>query len=86
MVVVDEHADGASEAGVGPGDAPQNSGPSVPPTLPTGLADIVAQLAQARELKAKLTEKPRIFIENPNPCTIAIVPGSVAIAYRTSHR
>jgi hypothetical protein len=30
--------------------------------------------------------KPRIFIENPNPCTIAIVPGSLAIAYRTSHR
>jgi hypothetical protein len=30
--------------------------------------------------------KPRIFIENPNPYTIAIVPGSVAIAYRTSHR
>jgi hypothetical protein len=30
--------------------------------------------------------KPRIFIENPNPCTIAIVPGSVATAYRTSHR
>jgi hypothetical protein len=30
--------------------------------------------------------KSRIFIENPNPCTIAIVPGSVAIAYRTSHR
>jgi hypothetical protein len=32
------------------------------------------------------TVKPRIFIENLNPCTIAIVPGSVAIAYRTSHR
>jgi hypothetical protein len=30
--------------------------------------------------------KPQIFIENPHPCTIAIVPGSVAIAYRTSHR
>jgi hypothetical protein len=30
--------------------------------------------------------KPQIFIENPNPCTIAIVPGSVAIAYRMSHR
>jgi hypothetical protein len=30
--------------------------------------------------------KPRIFMENPNPCTIAIIPGSVAIAYRTSHR
>jgi hypothetical protein len=31
------------------------------------------------------TVKPQIFIENPNPYTIAIVPGSVAIAYRTSH-
>jgi hypothetical protein len=30
--------------------------------------------------------KPRIFIENPNPCTFTVVPGSVAIAYRTSHR
>jgi hypothetical protein len=30
--------------------------------------------------------KPRIFIENPNPCTLVIVSGSVAIAYRTSHR
>jgi hypothetical protein len=30
--------------------------------------------------------KPQIFIENPNPCTIAIVLGLVAIAYRTSHR
>jgi hypothetical protein len=30
--------------------------------------------------------KPRIFKENPNHCTIMIVPGSVAIAYRTSHR
>jgi hypothetical protein len=30
--------------------------------------------------------KPWIFIENPNPCTIAIVPESVAIAYRMSHR
>jgi hypothetical protein len=30
--------------------------------------------------------KPRIFLENPDPCTIAIVPGSMAIVYRTSHR
>jgi hypothetical protein len=30
--------------------------------------------------------KPQVFIETPNHCTIAIVPGSVAIAYRTSHR
>jgi hypothetical protein len=38
-------------------------------------------------LKRRATNvKPWIFIENPNPCTIAIVPGSVAIAYRTSHR
>jgi hypothetical protein len=29
---------------------------------------------------------PQISIENLNPCTFAIVPGSVAIAYRTSHR
>jgi hypothetical protein len=41
---------------------------------------------EPEELLAKLSVKPRIFIENPNPCTIAIVPGSVAIAYRTSHR
>jgi hypothetical protein len=38
------------------------------------------------ELGAGVPVKPRIFVENPNPCTIAIVPGSVAIAYRTSHR
>jgi hypothetical protein len=37
-------------------------------------------------LQQEQAVKPRIFIENPNPCTIAIVPGSVAIAYRTSHR
>jgi hypothetical protein len=35
---------------------------------------------------ATVVVKPRIFIENPNPCTIAIVPGSVAIAYSTSQR
>jgi hypothetical protein len=57
MVVVDEHADGTSEAGAGTRDAPQNPGPSVPPTLPTGGADIVVQLAQVRELKAKLAEE-----------------------------
>jgi hypothetical protein len=40
---------------------------------------------ECSQLKRVFVE-PRIFIENPNPCTIAIVPGSVAIAYRTSHR
>jgi hypothetical protein len=39
-----------------------------------------------RKGKGRMSVKPRIFVENPNPCTIAIVPGSVAIAYRTSHR
>jgi hypothetical protein len=37
-------------------------------------------------LRGGAAVKPRIFIENPNPCTIAIVPGSVATTYRTSHR
>jgi hypothetical protein len=59
VVVVDEHADDANEAGVGAGDAPQNPGSSVPPTAPTGGADIAAQLAQARELEAKLAEEYR---------------------------
>jgi hypothetical protein len=39
-----------------------------------------------RKGKGRMSVKPRIFVENPNLCTIAIVPGSVAIAYRTSHR
>jgi hypothetical protein len=31
-------------------------------------------------------KRPRIFgEENPSPCTFAIVPGSVAIAYRSHH-
>jgi hypothetical protein len=42
------------------------------------------RIGPRKELKSCV--KPRIFIENPNPCTIAIVPGSVAITYRTSHR
>jgi hypothetical protein len=32
MVVTDEHADGTNRAGAGDGDAPQNPGPSAPPT------------------------------------------------------
>jgi hypothetical protein len=44
-------------------------------------------LAEALEqVESRVHVKPQIFIENPNPCTIAIVPGSVAITYRTSHR
>jgi hypothetical protein len=59
------NATNAAEAGdgevpPGPGTGPrQGAGPSAPPSsLPTG-ADINAQLAQARELEAKLTEEYR---------------------------
>jgi hypothetical protein len=56
VVAVDEHANSANQAGAGTGDAPQNLGPSAPPTSPTGGADIVPQLAQARELETKFAE------------------------------
>jgi hypothetical protein len=67
VVVVDDQADGANAAGAGDGEAlrnpgasvPQNPGPSAPPTSPARGADINAQLAQARELEAKLAEEYR---------------------------
>jgi hypothetical protein len=59
VVVVDDHANGANGAGAGDGDAPQNSGPSAPPALPTRIVGIKAQLAQVRELEAKLVEEYR---------------------------
>jgi hypothetical protein len=35
---------------------------------------------------AQIVKRPWIFgEENPSPCTFAIVPGSVAIAYRSHH-
>jgi hypothetical protein len=57
VVVTDKHAEGTNGAGVGDGDTPQNSGTSVPPTSLTGGIGINAQLAQARELEAKLAEE-----------------------------
>jgi hypothetical protein len=65
VVVVDDQVDDTSVAGTGDGQAPQNLGtniqrnprPSAPPTLPARGADINVQLAQARELEAKLTEE-----------------------------
>jgi hypothetical protein len=54
----------------------------------------VGKVAYKLELPPKLTgvhpvfhvKRPRIFgEENPSPCTFAIVPGSVAIAYRSHH-
>jgi hypothetical protein len=67
VVVADDQADGTNAAGAGDGEAPQNPGasvprnpgPSAPPTSPARGADINAQLAQARELKAKLAEEYR---------------------------
>jgi hypothetical protein len=61
VVVVDDQADDANGAGASDGDDPQNSGSSAPPNLgpsaPTGGMGINAQLAQARELEAKLAEE-----------------------------
>jgi hypothetical protein len=64
VVAVGDEVDSATSATAGdrepprdPGvSAPWNPGPSVPPTSPTGGADIKVQLAQARELEAKITE------------------------------
>jgi hypothetical protein len=65
VVVVDDQASDTNMTGAGDGEAPQNpgtmiprnSGPTAPPTSPARGADINAQLAQARELEAKLAEK-----------------------------
>jgi hypothetical protein len=65
VVVIDDQADGTNAAGAGDGEAPrnpgtgipQNPGPSAPPTSPARGADIDAQLAQERELEAKLAEE-----------------------------
>jgi hypothetical protein len=66
MVVLDNQAYGANAVGAGDGEAPQNPGtgllqglgPSAPPPPARG-ADINAQLAQARELEAKIAEEYR---------------------------
>jgi hypothetical protein len=68
VVVVNDQADGANAAGAGDGEAPRNPGANVPqnpglnapPTSPERGADINAQLAQARELEAKLAEEYRV--------------------------
>jgi hypothetical protein len=51
---------GDGEVPPGPGTGPrQGAGPSAPPSSPPRGADINAQLAQARELEAKLAEEYR---------------------------
>jgi hypothetical protein len=67
VVVANDQANAANAAEVGagevspnPGTGPhQGAGPSAPPPSPPRGADINAQLAQARELEAKLSEEYR---------------------------
>jgi hypothetical protein len=67
VVVANDQANAANAAGAGDGEVPlnpgtgplQGSGPSAPPTSPPRGAEINAQLAQAREVEAKLAEKYR---------------------------
>jgi hypothetical protein len=68
VVVVDDQADCANAVGASDGETPRNPGasapqnprPSAPSTSPARGADINAQLAQARELEAKLAEEYRM--------------------------
>jgi hypothetical protein len=68
VVVVDDQADDTNVAGAGDREAPQNPGgrrtPKLwakrTPTSPARGANINAQMAQARELEAKLAEEYRV--------------------------
>jgi hypothetical protein len=65
VVITNDQANTANAAEAGDGEVPlnpgtgphQGAGPSGPPTSPQRGADINTQLAQARELEAKLAEK-----------------------------
>jgi hypothetical protein len=67
VVIANDPANAADAAGAGDGEAPPAlgtasrlaTGPSIPPPSPPRGADINAQLAQARELEAKLAEEYR---------------------------
>jgi hypothetical protein len=67
VVIANDPANAADVAGAGDGETPPAlgtgsrlaEGPSAPPPLPPRGADINTQLAQARELKAKLAEEYR---------------------------
>jgi hypothetical protein len=57
---VNEAEAGDGEVPLGPGTGPrQGAGPRAPPSSPPRGADVNAQLAQARELEAKLAEEYR---------------------------
>jgi hypothetical protein len=67
VVLANDQANAANMAKAGDGEVPpgpgtgphQGAGPSAPPSSPPRGADINVQLAQARELEAKLTEEYR---------------------------
>jgi hypothetical protein len=67
VVITNDPADAADVPGAGDGEVPPalgtgsrlDAGPSAPPSSPPREADINAQLAQARELEAKLAEEYR---------------------------
>jgi hypothetical protein len=68
VVLANDQANAANVAEAGDGEVPpgpgtgphQGAGPSAPPSSPSRGADINAQLAQARELEAKLAEEYRV--------------------------
>jgi hypothetical protein len=65
IILASDQANATNEAEAGDGEVPpglgtgphQGAGPSAPPSSPPRVADINEQLAQARELEAKLTEE-----------------------------
>jgi hypothetical protein len=67
VVITNDQANTANAAEAGDGEVPpgpgtgprQGAGPSAPPSSPLRRADVNAQLAQARELEAKLAEEYR---------------------------
>jgi hypothetical protein len=77
VVIANDPASAADATGAGDGEVPPAlgtgsrlaAGPSAPPPLPPRGADINAQLAQARELEAKLVEEY---------CTVRLLRASIA--------
>jgi hypothetical protein len=77
VVLANDQANSANAAGAGDGEVPPGpgtgphlgAGPSAPPPSPLRGADINAQLAQARELEAKLVEEY---------CAVRLLRASVA--------
>jgi hypothetical protein len=77
VVITNDQANAANAAEAGDGEVPTGpgtgprlgAGTSAPPSSPPRGADVNAQLAQARELEAKLTEEYRAVVDSENPST-----------------